>query len=201
MRPVDEQVQLLMRGVVYGDEGVARAMEGELRERLAEGRPLRVYLGIDPTAPDLTLGHTVPMRKLRQFQRARPRGGPAHRRLHGARRRPQRQGEHAPDAHAGGDRGERAHLRRAGVQDTRPRAHNRPQQRRVAEQAHLPGADQDRLATSPSGSSSSATTSRRGGSAATPSTSTSSSTPSCRPMTPSPCRPMPRSAPRSSSST
>ncbi len=65
---VDEQVQLLMRGVVYGDEGVARAMESELRERLAEGRPLRVYLGIDPTAPDLTLGHTVPMRKLRQFQ-------------------------------------------------------------------------------------------------------------------------------------
>jgi len=57
-----------MRGVVYGDEGVARAMEGDLRERLAEGRPLRVYLGIDPTAPDLTLGHTVPMRKLRQFQ-------------------------------------------------------------------------------------------------------------------------------------
>jgi tyrosyl-tRNA synthetase len=57
-----------MRGVVYGDEGVQRAMESELRERLAEGRPLRVYLGIDPTAPDLTLGHTVPMRKLRQFQ-------------------------------------------------------------------------------------------------------------------------------------
>ncbi len=57
-----------MRGVVYGDEGVARAMESDLRERLAEGRPLRVYLGIDPTAPDLTLGHTVPMRKLRQFQ-------------------------------------------------------------------------------------------------------------------------------------
>jgi tyrosyl-tRNA synthetase len=57
-----------MRGVDYGDEGVARAMESELRERLAEGRPLRVYLGIDPTAPDLTLGHTVPMRKLRQFQ-------------------------------------------------------------------------------------------------------------------------------------
>jgi len=68
MRPVEEQLPLLMRGVVYGDEGVARAMEGELRERLAEGRPLRVYLGIDPTAPDLTLGHTVAMRKLRQFQ-------------------------------------------------------------------------------------------------------------------------------------
>ena len=68
MPSVDEQLRLLMRGVVYGDEGVARAMENELRERLAEGRPLRVYLGIDPTAPDLTLGHTVPMRKLRQFQ-------------------------------------------------------------------------------------------------------------------------------------
>ena len=68
MRPVEEQLRLLMRGVVYGDEGVARAMESELRERLAEGRPLRVYLGIDPTAPDLTLGHTVAMRKLRQFQ-------------------------------------------------------------------------------------------------------------------------------------
>ncbi len=68
MRPVEEQLPLLMRGVDYGDEGVARAMESELRERLAEGRPLRVYLGIDPTAPDLTLGHTVPMRKLRQFQ-------------------------------------------------------------------------------------------------------------------------------------
>ena len=68
MPSVDEQLQLLMRGVAYGDEGVARAMESELRERLLEGRPLRIYLGIDPTAPDLTLGHTVPMRKLRQFQ-------------------------------------------------------------------------------------------------------------------------------------
>jgi len=43
-------------------------MERELRERLEEGRPLRVYLGVDPTVPDLHLGHTVPMRKLRQFQ-------------------------------------------------------------------------------------------------------------------------------------
>jgi tyrosyl-tRNA synthetase len=69
MPSIEEQVQILMRGVVYGDEGVTRTMENELRERLSQGRPLRVYLGIDPTAPDLTLGHTVPMRKLRQFQR------------------------------------------------------------------------------------------------------------------------------------
>lgn len=67
-RPVDEQMRVLMRGVEYGDEQIHRTMERELRERLAEGQRLRVYLGVDPTAPDLTLGHTVAMRKLRQFQ-------------------------------------------------------------------------------------------------------------------------------------
>ena len=66
--PIDEQVAILMRGAEYGDDEIRRTMERELRERLAEGRPLRVYLGVDPSAPDLTLGHTVPLRKLRQFQ-------------------------------------------------------------------------------------------------------------------------------------
>jgi tyrosyl-tRNA synthetase len=61
-------MRLLMRGVEYGDDHVRASMEEELRERLREGRPLRVYLGVDPSAPDLTLGHTVPMVKLRQFQ-------------------------------------------------------------------------------------------------------------------------------------
>jgi tyrosyl-tRNA synthetase len=42
--------------------------EGALEERLAEGRPLRVKLGLDPTAPDLHLGHTVVLQKLREFQ-------------------------------------------------------------------------------------------------------------------------------------
>jgi tyrosyl-tRNA synthetase len=42
--------------------------EGRLREQLAEGQPLRVKLGIDPTAPDIHLGHTVVLRKLREFQ-------------------------------------------------------------------------------------------------------------------------------------
>ncbi|MCW5891824.1 MAG: tyrosine--tRNA ligase [bacterium] len=42
--------------------------EAELRERLATGRPLRVKLGVDPTAPDIHLGHTVALQKLRQFQ-------------------------------------------------------------------------------------------------------------------------------------
>ncbi len=42
--------------------------EGALARKLAEGRPLRVKLGLDPTAPDVHLGHTVVLRKLREFQ-------------------------------------------------------------------------------------------------------------------------------------
>ena len=67
-RPIDEQVAILMRGVEYGDKQIEERMAEELRERLSEGRPLRVYCGYDPTAPDIHLGHTVTMRKLRQFQ-------------------------------------------------------------------------------------------------------------------------------------
>ena len=44
--------------------------EGELERKLAEGRPLRVKLGVDPSRPDLTLGHAVVLRKLRTFQDA-----------------------------------------------------------------------------------------------------------------------------------
>src|SRR5579863_10686486 len=42
----------------------------ELAAKLAEERPLRIKLGMDPTAPDLHLGHTVTLKKLRDFQRA-----------------------------------------------------------------------------------------------------------------------------------
>ncbi len=42
--------------------------EAELREKLALGRPLRIKLGVDPTSPDLHLGHALILRKLRQFQ-------------------------------------------------------------------------------------------------------------------------------------
>ncbi|HEY3342838.1 MAG TPA: tyrosine--tRNA ligase [Anaerolineae bacterium] len=65
---LDEQVALLMQGTEYGDEQLARNMAAELRARLAEGRPLRVYCGYDPTRSDLHLGHTITMRKMRQFQ-------------------------------------------------------------------------------------------------------------------------------------
>jgi tyrosyl-tRNA synthetase len=41
---------------------------GELERQLGKGRPLRVKLGVDPTTPDIHLGHTVVLRKLREFQ-------------------------------------------------------------------------------------------------------------------------------------
>jgi tyrosyl-tRNA synthetase len=69
---IDEQLDLLMSGTEYGDDTTKENMRKELRERLLEsqrtGRPLRVYCGYDPTAPDIHLGHTVTMRKLRHFQ-------------------------------------------------------------------------------------------------------------------------------------
>ncbi len=70
--PVAEQLRILMRGVDFGDALTYTNMEKELRERLQEsydtGRPLRIYCGYDPSSPDLHLGHTISMRKLRQFQ-------------------------------------------------------------------------------------------------------------------------------------
>jgi tyrosyl-tRNA synthetase len=71
-KPIDEQLAILMRGVEFGDPTTRANMEAELRQRLTESardnKPLRVYCGFDPTKPDLHLGHTVPMRKLAQFQ-------------------------------------------------------------------------------------------------------------------------------------
>ncbi|HET7751343.1 MAG TPA: tyrosine--tRNA ligase, partial [Terriglobales bacterium] len=64
--PIDDQLALIQKGAVE----IIR--EGELRERLekslATGKPLRVKAGFDPTAPDLHLGHTVLIHKLRHFQ-------------------------------------------------------------------------------------------------------------------------------------
>ncbi len=64
--PVDDQLDLLQKGAAE----IIRV--SDLRERLEEsrktGRPLRIKAGFDPTAPDLHLGHTVLMRKLRHFQ-------------------------------------------------------------------------------------------------------------------------------------
>jgi tyrosyl-tRNA synthetase len=64
--PVEEQLQVLLRGAAQVET------VDELRERLAwsysTGQPLRIKYGIDPTGFDVHLGHTVPLRKLRQFQ-------------------------------------------------------------------------------------------------------------------------------------
>jgi len=62
MKTADEQLELLTQGC---DQVVTR---DELKKKLEQKRPLRVKLGLDPTAPDLHLGHSVVLRKLRQFQ-------------------------------------------------------------------------------------------------------------------------------------
>ena len=68
----ERQHALIMRGTAYGDAGTRRVMSGELMRRLIDSisgeRPLRVYLGVDPTSPDLHIGHCVTLRKLRLFQ-------------------------------------------------------------------------------------------------------------------------------------
>src|ERR1700719_2726651 len=61
MRP-DEALAFLKKGAAQ------IISEAELREKLALGRPLRVKLGVDPTTPDIHLGHAIVLRKLRQFQ-------------------------------------------------------------------------------------------------------------------------------------
>src|SRR6187455_85124 len=48
----------------------AGALERKLEQAAKEGRPLRVKLGLDPTAPDIHLGHSVVLQKLREFQEA-----------------------------------------------------------------------------------------------------------------------------------
>lgn len=63
---IDEQLALLLRGTdhVYSAEELKKRLEHAQKT----GRPLRVKLGMDPTAPDLHLGHAVVLRKMRQFQ-------------------------------------------------------------------------------------------------------------------------------------
>jgi len=62
MTSVDQQLEIIRRGANE------LLVESELRAKLAAGRPLRVKAGFDPTAPDLHLGHTVLINKLRQLQ-------------------------------------------------------------------------------------------------------------------------------------
>ena len=62
MKDLEQQLALIKRGVVELID------EEELKKKLERGTPLRVKVGFDPTAPDLHLGHTVVMQKMRHFQ-------------------------------------------------------------------------------------------------------------------------------------
>ncbi len=63
---IKQQLEILTRGV--SDLISAQELEDKLKKSQSEDRPLRVKLGLDPTAPDIHLGHTVVLRKLKQFQ-------------------------------------------------------------------------------------------------------------------------------------
>jgi tyrosyl-tRNA synthetase len=62
MLSVDEQMKVIASGAAQ------IVPEAALREKLSRGVPLNIKLGVDPTSPDLHLGHAVPLRKMRQFQ-------------------------------------------------------------------------------------------------------------------------------------
>src|SRR5208283_4120499 len=64
--PVEEQLAYLKKGVaeIVPEVELRTKLEGSRKS----GKPLRVYLGVDPTAPDIHLGHTVVLRKLKHFQ-------------------------------------------------------------------------------------------------------------------------------------
>jgi hypothetical protein len=103
--PIDQQLAEFKRGCSE------LLIEAELAKKLARGKPLRIKAGFDPTAPDLHLGHTVLINKLRQFQQF------GHDVIFligdftGLDRRPHRAQRDAPAADARADAGQRADLR------------------------------------------------------------------------------------------
>src|SRR5579875_659093 len=70
--PVDEQLDLITKGaaeiIPAADSTAVDALRVRLEQSRRTGIPLRIKAGFDPTAPDLHLGHTVLMRKLKHFQ-------------------------------------------------------------------------------------------------------------------------------------
>ncbi len=100
-------------------------LQADLARKVARGQPLRVKAGFDPTAPDLHLGHTVLLNKMRQFQQL------GHEVIFligdftGLIGDPSGRNQTRPALTPGGSAGERPHLRAAGVQDPGPGAHPR----------------------------------------------------------------------------
>src|SRR5690348_1246887 len=66
VKSVDEQLAYIRKGAAEIIREVD--LKSKLQESVKTGKPLRVYLGVDPTAPDIHLGHTVVIRKLKHFQ-------------------------------------------------------------------------------------------------------------------------------------
>ena len=62
MLPAEEQLRIIKSGTAQ------IVPEEALLEKLKRDRPLNIKLGVDPTAPDIHIGHAVPLRKLRTFQ-------------------------------------------------------------------------------------------------------------------------------------
>jgi hypothetical protein len=114
----DEQLAYLAKGTTE----IIR--EAELRAKLersaATGKPLRVKLGADPTAPDIHLGHTVVIRKLRAFQELGPHRDFSHRRLHRPDWRSFREERNPPATHARRDQCERRNVQATDLQVARP---------------------------------------------------------------------------------
>src|SRR6202142_1013346 len=65
-KPVDEQIAYLKKGTAEIIPEIE--LKTKLEQSAKTGKPLRAYLGVDPTAPDIHLGHTVVLRKLKHFQ-------------------------------------------------------------------------------------------------------------------------------------
>ena len=104
----------------------------------ATGKPLRVKLGFDPTAPDLHLGHTVVLRKLKHFQDLGHTVDFSDRRFHRHDRRSHRPHATRPPLTREQIAAERRNLQNAGLQNSRPAEDRGRLQQPLAGQIHLP---------------------------------------------------------------
>jgi tyrosyl-tRNA synthetase len=68
--PREPSAEAVAQAAALAGTAVEALPDGQLARQLDQGRPLRIKLGIDPTAPDIHLGHTVVLNKLREFQEA-----------------------------------------------------------------------------------------------------------------------------------
>ena len=130
---LDDQLDLITKGTA--EIVPLEALKERIAQSIASGRPMRIKAGFDPTAPDLHLGHTVLIRKLRHFQQLGHTvifligdSDGADRRSDGAER-------DAEAADSGRDCGERGDVQGAGLQDPRPGGDGGAVQLRVAGQA------------------------------------------------------------------